>query len=127
MNISAYVGLFLILCCLINCAEPDRIASAYRGDTELKEGAEVPFLLGQNYPNPFNPATTIQFDVAISMQLTMKVYNEDWQPIETLYERDTDFGRYNVIFSSNDLPSGDYFYTLEGGGYIQFRKMQIVK
>ena len=127
MNLSSYIIVLVILGCLINCTEPDQILSAYRGDKELNEGTEVPFVLWQNYPNPFKPATTIQFDVAIPLKLTMKVYDEDWQEIEKLYDRDTVFGRYNIIFSSKDLPTGDYFYTLEGGGYIQFRKMQIVK
>lgn len=39
----------------------------------------------------------------------------------------TGTGSYSVQFDTHDLPSGDYYYTLEGGAYIQVRKMKLVK
>jgi len=44
-----------------------------------------------------------------------------------LLEQPASIGSHQVQFDAADLPSGDYYYMLEGGGYRQIRKMKLVK
>ncbi len=99
----------------------------YEGDRKLAEGEPVPFLLQQNYPNPFNPTTVISFRVAVTLNLKLTVFSDEWQPVRVLIERSINAGVYQVTFDAADLPSGDYYYILEGGGYRQIRIMKLVK
>jgi hypothetical protein len=129
MIIKISIVSFIVLLLLVfsnGCEDADFI-TGYQGDRELKEGEEVPFLLGQNYPNPFNHTTTIPFRVAINLDLKLTVYSDEWQPVKVLLEQPTNPGSHTLQFDAEDLPSGDYYYTLEGGDYTQIRKMKLVK
>ena len=85
------------------------------------------FLLGQNYPNPFNPTTTIQYSIPKESFVTIKVYNILGKEIATLVDERKAIGNYSVIFNSNDLSSGIYFYKLISGTYSATKKMIILK
>ena len=120
----------LLFIFLYSCSDgAEKILSAYKGDTELSEGDEVPFLLYQNYPNPFNPSTSITFEVFTPIHLKLAVYSEEWEEVKVLLNEPINVGSYRFSFhmESEDIPSGDYYYTLEGGDYIQIRKMKILK
>jgi hypothetical protein len=109
------------------CTEEGKVGVALLDGSELSEGDRVPFLLYQNYPNPFNPTTSIRFDVAGNIKLKLNVYTSDWIEVKTLVNKSMGPGTHQVVFIGNSFPSGDYFYTLEGGGHSQIRKMKIVK
>lgn len=118
---------------VMNCTDEGKIGAAIYDGEELKEGDPIPFRLHQNYPNPFNPSTVIRFDIAAEMHVSIKVYTEDWLEVETLIDKTLKTGNfgigvYSILFSpSSDLPSGEYYYTMEGMGYTIFRKMMLVK
>ncbi len=110
-----------------SCTDEDKIAAALQGTREQSEGEQAPIFLYQNFPNPFNPSTVIHFDLSQLMHLTLKVYTEDWQEVKTLVDGVHNAGRYSVTFSATELPSGEYYYVLEGRGHTQIRKMKLVK
>jgi hypothetical protein len=118
------VGLFLIN---ISCSDEKKIASAIQDGKELEEGSLVPFLLEQNYPNPFNPTTIIPFKVGITLHVRLRVLTEDWQEVEVLLDKTLASGKYEITFRSGKIPSGEYYYTMEGNSLIQIRKMKVVK
>jgi hypothetical protein len=124
MTLFAALGLGLAA---QSCTDEDKIVAALQGTSEQSEGEQVPFFLYQNYPNPFNPATIIQFRVGQDMDMDLKVYTEDWQEMQTLLDGRYVAGDYRVQFNATELPSGEYYYVLEGGGYTQIRKMKLVK
>ncbi len=124
--------LLLVFTTLISCSDETTILSAIEDGKELEEGAQVSFLLNQNYPNPFNPTTVITFTVSHTMRLTLNVYTEDWVKVATVVNRTHYAGYYQVTFDSKNsdgdsLPSGEYYYTLEGEGLIITRKMMLLK
>lgn len=102
-----------------------------------ERGTAIPasFGLRQNYPNPFNPATTIQFDLPMASEVTLKVYNLLGQEVETLENsRHYDAGTYSSIFDAQRFASGVYFYRIDAQGLIgqhpsfhEIKKMIIMK
>jgi hypothetical protein len=94
-----------------------------------KIGTKVPaeFSLYQNYPNPFNPSTVIRFDLNTKSMVTLKIYNELGQLIETLVNEQLTPGEYRVTFNSSNRSSGIYFYMLNTSNYSETKKMVLVK
>ncbi|KAA3655094.1 MAG: T9SS C-terminal target domain-containing protein [Calditrichaeota bacterium] len=85
------------------------------------------FKLEQNYPNPFNPTTTIEFALAESGIVTLKVYNVLGAEVATLVEGRKGAGRHTISFEAAGLASGLYYYTLTAGEFRQSRKMVLLR
>jgi photosystem II stability/assembly factor-like uncharacterized protein len=85
------------------------------------------FKLEQNYPNPFNPTTNIRFLIADRGFVTLKVYDVLGNEVATLVNEEKPAGEYKVEFDGNHLPSGIYFYQLKAGGFVETRKMILLK
>lgn len=93
----------------------------------LDDENKLGFQLDQNYPNPFNPVTTIRYHLAEPAEIDLSVYNIAGARVALLDEGFRSEGSYLVQFSARNLASGLYFYRLNVNGYIQSRKMVIVK
>ncbi|TLY33239.1 MAG: T9SS type A sorting domain-containing protein [Ignavibacteria bacterium] len=86
------------------------------------------FALHQNYPNPFNPSTTIGFDLPVSADVTLKVYNILGQEVASLLTaQHLDAGVQSIQFDASRLASGLYFYRLHAGNYVSVKKMVLLK
>jgi hypothetical protein len=86
------------------------------------------FSLSQNYPNPFNPSTTISYQLPVSSNVSLKVFNTLGQEVETLIKGFQNAGFHSSLFTlSSSLPSGIYFYKLQAGDYISVKKMILLK
>ena len=85
------------------------------------------YKLDQNYPNPFNPTTRIRFSISELSFVKLKVYDIVGNEIETLVNQEKPAGSYEVQFSAVDLPSGVYFYRIQTGGFIDTKKMILLK
>lgn len=93
-----------------------------------RPGVPSQFTLHQNYPNPFNPSTTIQFDLAQSARVTLKVFNVLGEEVATLLNSSLlEPGVQTVNFDGSSLASGVYLYRLEVNGLMQSRKMVLMK
>jgi len=85
------------------------------------------YKLSQNYPNPFNPATTIKYDIAQKGLVTIKIYDITGREISTLVNEVKNVGSYSVLFDASNLASGVYFYKLSSEGFVDVKKMSLVK
>jgi len=90
------------------------------------------FELSQNYPNPFNPTTKIKFTIPLvkmghALSVQLKVYDVLGNEISTLVNGKKPAGIYEVEWNSNGLPSGLYYYQLRAGGFIETKKMVLLK
>lgn len=84
--------------------------------------------LEQNYPNPFNPATTINFSIPKSSNVSLKVYNSLGKEVATLVNEFKAAGNYSADFTAgNELTSGIYFYSLIADGFTATKKLMLVK
>jgi hypothetical protein len=93
------------------------------------------FILFQNYPNPFNPATTIRYTIPFviasvakqSQLVTLKVYDVLGNEIITLVNEEKPAGTFEVIWYTENLPSGVYFYRLSAGEFNLTKSMLLIK
>jgi len=95
------------------------------------------FTLSQNYPNPFNPTTTIKYSIPLSEFVTLKIYDVLGNEVAILINEEQQAGNYEVEFSAKGgsasggnaagLSSGIYFYKLQSGGFIETKKMLLLK
>lgn len=97
--------------------------------TDVREESLLPtvFALRQNYPNPFNPATTIEFDLPVTDNISLKVYNLIGQEVATMVNERRAAGRYAEVFNASGLASGVYLYRLRTSSHDVVRKMMIVR
>ncbi|MCE1165900.1 MAG: T9SS type A sorting domain-containing protein [Bacteroidetes bacterium] len=88
------------------------------------------YKLDQNYPNPFNPVTKINFSVAKSTNVSLKVYDILGNEVAGLISNKImKAGSYAYEFDANEfrLSSGVYYYTLKTDDFASTRKMILVK
>lgn len=85
------------------------------------------FNLYNNYPNPFNPETKIKFDVPSLKPVRIEVYNLNGVLIEELLNSNLNAGQYEVVFNSNGLSSGVYYFRMIAGDYVKSKKMILLK
>lgn len=85
------------------------------------------FELKQNYPNPFNPQTTIDFSLARTGYITLKIYNLMGQEVMTLIDGVETAGDHSVFFDASGLSSGTYFYAMKSGDFTETKSMVLVK
>ena len=85
------------------------------------------FKLNQNYPNPFNPTTTIEYNLPISEEINVSIYNILGNKVRELYDGQQIAGTHNISFSGNDLPSGLYYYKLESDNICQIKSCLLLK
>ncbi|MFV1883418.1 MAG: T9SS type A sorting domain-containing protein [Balneola sp.] len=86
------------------------------------------YRLSQNYPNPFNPSTNIEFRLGNSSRVTLKVYDILGREVATLINGELyNKGSHQARFDASALASGIYLYRLEAGGFVQTRKMMLIK
>ncbi len=96
--------------------------------TELgRLASPLEFALEQNSPNPFNPTTTIAFRLPEPCHVRLIVNNMLGQEVAVLADDYYGVGQHEVVFDAAALPSGVYLYRIAAGGFIQQRKMLLLK
>lgn len=85
------------------------------------------FVLYQNYPNPFNPGTTIRYGLARNSFVMLTVYNTLGQQVAQLVNELQQAGDQEIVFRSDGLASGVYFYRLQAGGVAETRKFVVLR
>lgn len=90
------------------------------------------FELIGNYPNPFNPETTIRFQIPMTTNVTLKVYDMRGQLIKTLISGQLPGGSHNVKWDGTNergiiVATGVYIYRIQAGNFTDVRKMLFIK
>ncbi|MEO7356165.1 MAG: YCF48-related protein [Ignavibacteria bacterium] len=68
--------------------------------------------LFQNFPNPFNSSTVIKYQIKNSSNVNLKLYNLEGKEISVLVKEKQNPGLYEVLFDSQGMSSGIYFYSI---------------
>lgn len=93
------------------------------------ESSELPrqFSLAQNYPNPFNPTTKISFELPVSSNVELDVFDILGRRVAVLAQGKMEAGRHSIDLDASSWATGMYFYRLNAGDLSKVRKMVILK
>ena len=95
---------------------------------EQTHSQPVSFHLNQNYPNPFNPTTIIDYQLSISGEVELNVYNLLGQKRITLVSEKQVAGTYQIEWNATGYPSGVYLMELAvDGQYKQVKRLVLCK
>jgi hypothetical protein len=97
-------------------------------DASARVDAPLPteFAVKQNYPNPFNAKTLIHFDLPVTGDVAISIYNIAGQLVESIngtYQA----GRHDVIWDASNVSSGIYFAKVAAGSNSETVKMTLLK
>lgn len=117
---------------IVNRGQQDRLL--LRNDTaktiginQLSGEAPGKFSLSQNYPNPFNPSTKIKFELPANSFVKLTVFDITGKLLNNPVNRQLAAGSYELNWDAGLMPSGIYFYRIETKGFIETRKMILIK
>lgn len=132
IGIDAYMNKIIPVWCDDRRGTPDQeiFASNISILTGIKPVSNIipkTFTLSQNYPNPFNPVTNIDYTVPNNSFVNLKVYDVLGNETAVLVNKIMKAGNYSVTFDASALSTGIYFYTLRSEGFIQTKKMMLLK
>ena len=90
------------------------------------------FTLHQNYPNPFNPITNLRYDLPEQAEITLTIYDMMGREVRTLVNNNTNAGFQSVTWDAtnnfgNNVGAGVYIYQIKADGFIQSKKMILLK
>ena len=90
------------------------------------------YALRQNFPNPFNPSTSIYFELPVSTQVQLQVYDVTGRFIKGLVSGTLKAGVHHAVWDGHDIQgrevsSGIYFYQILTSDFTKTYKMVLVK
>ena len=103
----------------------------YRDDI-LTHSSEKPTIIETDnisinvYPNPLSTATTFQYTLQQASPVQIIVYNHFGKQVDVISNYQFS-GKQNVIWRSNGLPSGIYYFTIKAGEYMTSGKIMVVR
>jgi photosystem II stability/assembly factor-like uncharacterized protein len=102
----------------------DEIISSVR---QVANNAPEQFSFEQNYPNPFNPSTTIQYSLPKTTHVSLKIYNTLGQEVAELVSKQMNAGTYTSEWNASGFASGVYYYRIEASGFVETKKLLLLK
>ena len=102
------------------------------GNTDNTESFLQGFHLDQNYPNPFNPISTIQYQLPQRSDVQITIYDLLGREVTTLVSETQEAGFKSVQWNAtNDkgqpVSTGVYFYQIKADGFVETRKMVLLR
>jgi len=129
--------------------EDDRPHYAYQGDNHILkyatflqvpsnvDGAGVlPPVSGEILrcaPNPFNPQTTISYELPNQTSVNLRIFDLAGRLVDVLVDGEMmSAGTHTAMWNGRDahdrsMPSGTYFYRLESDGFVETRRMTLIR
>ncbi len=109
---------------LLSLLPGDQLSETMKQSISILKSGE----LLQNVPNPFNGTTQIWYKLDEEAQVAIHVFGYTGKRVSTISSGKQDKGSHFVEFSSESLPAGIYFYTLELNSKVSDgKKMTVVK
>jgi len=107
----------------------DNLSIEEAGAVDVEQENLLPskFSLIQNYPNPFNPTTTITFTLPSRSDVHLSLVDVLGKVVREIAVGSYEAGLHKVELNASDLPSGVYFYRLEAGGFVDIKKLILMK
>lgn len=97
------------------------------GIIRLESSVPEKYSLSQNYPNPFNPTTTVRFDLSKNSHTKLTIYDITGKVVDVLINSELQSGAYEITWDATNYSSGVYFYRIETSGFVDMKRMVLVK
>ena len=107
--------------------------TTYGIDDPFIPNSNAKSVLSQNYPNPFSQSTVIGYQLQVSDNVVLEIYNLSGKGIRTLVNNNQSDGEHSVIWdgtndSGKPVPAGVYFYKMKyGDTFSGYKKMILMK
>jgi hypothetical protein len=85
------------------------------------------FIIGKAYPNPFNPATTVEFDIPVTSDVVINIYDVNGIIVRNLVNHNLTAGSYKFDFNAEGLSSGVYFARIQAAEFSGETKLILMK
>ena len=85
------------------------------------------FKLEQNYPNPFNSETIIEYSIAKEDYVNIYLYSMLGEKLRTLESGFKNAGNYKIHLDTSNFSSGIYFYKMYCTGFVETKKMVLIR
>ena len=104
----------------------NRVLCGPQTGTEDKPLPSV-YALSQNYPNPVGNKTVIRYALPERTAVEIAVYNLLGERVAVLATGTKDAGFYTVIWNTDNVPSGVYFYAMKTERFTETKKILVMK
>lgn len=110
-------------------SNPIKVKMMDQSNENINTPPAATFKVQQNYPNPFNPVSTIKYELAEAMYVSLKIFNSLGEEVATLIKDEYQVSGIHseIFFANSTLPSGVYFYCLQAGDFVETKKMILLK
>jgi hypothetical protein len=98
-----------------------------QGSEPVRVNVPEQYILYPNFPNPFNANTQIVYELPKAGQISLNVFNLLGEEVTNLVDGMQTAGRHTVEFDGSGLASGVYLYRLQAEGFVQAKKMVLIK
>jgi hypothetical protein len=85
------------------------------------------FVLHVNYPNPFNPSTIINYELLMTSEIELSIYNSLGQRVTILFSGKKETGKHEIKWDASEFASGVYYYQLRAGEFVDVKKMILLR
>lgn len=106
------------------------IDSVIYGDIQVsihEESNPDSYSLMSIYPNPFNSNAKISFTLPMKVHISIYLYNIIGQKVETIYDGMAKSGMNTIAINSNSIESGIYIVRMVGNGFVNYKKISLIK
>ncbi|MDP8241417.1 MAG: T9SS type A sorting domain-containing protein [Candidatus Celaenobacter antarcticus] len=80
-----------------------------------------------NFPNPTKTSTTIKYFLKQNSHVKISIYNLKGQLVETIINDAKPKGEHAVLYNTDTLNSGVYFYKIQTEDMSEIKKMIVIK
>lgn len=93
----------------------------------VKADNKETFRLNDNFPNPFNPTTKISFNIPVVSNVRLAIYDVSGREVALLVNNVLNTGSHQYEWNAAQFSSGTYFYKIQADGFVQTKKMLLIK
>ncbi len=110
-------------------SQTDYCLIKYSENVPYEEAADAKndFRLNDNFPNPFNPVTKISFDIPVSSNVRLAIYDISGREVALLENKFLQAGNHKYDWNASQFSSGAYYCRIQSGNFDQTRKMLLIK
>ena len=96
---------------------------------EVVDNPVIPQIFGFSpaYPNPFNPATTLQYTLPLSGDVSLVIFDLQGREVSRLMEGFQTAGTHSITWNAESAASGIYFARLTVGENVQTQELLLLK